>query len=170
MKRLLSLTVLLLLAATGLFAQGKKERQSPHETITGKNMKITYGRPYKKGREVFGKLVPYGQVWRTGADEATEITLDKDCLFGGKQLKAGTYSLFTIPGQTEWHIILNPELKQWGAFGYDKIKDKDALNTTVSAKALNKEVEEFTIVAEKDGIKMEWDKTSVFVPVKFFGE
>ena len=70
-------------------------------------MKVIYSRPQKKGRDVFGGLVAYGKVWRTGADEATEIKLMKDYKFGDKTVKAGTYSLFTIPGEKEWTIILN---------------------------------------------------------------
>ena len=161
-----------MLAATTLFAQGMdKKRASPHETISGNNMKITYGRPYKKGRVIFGdgktSLETYGKVWRTGADEATEITLEKDCVFAGKQVKAGTYVLFTIPGENEWGIILNSQLKQWGAFGYDKVKDKDVLNAKVPAKHLDKPVEQFTIIIDKSGFKMEWDNASVYVPVRF---
>lgn len=172
MTRLLSLTFVLLLAATSLFAQGKGNPASPHDTVKGNHITITYGRPYKKGRMIFGSeekkaLVPYGKVWRTGANEATEITVDKDCNFDGKKLKAGTYTLFTIPGEKEWTVILNTELKQWGAYGYDKVKDKDVLKATVAAKPINNMVEQFTISVVNNGIQMEWDQTSVFIPVKF---
>jgi DUF2911 family protein len=173
MKKLLALTFVLLLSATAIFAQHKTptNRASPHETISGNNMKVTYGRPYKKGRVIFGdgktSLETYGKVWRTGADEATEITLEKDCKFAGKPVKAGTYVLFTIPGKNEWGIILNGQLNQWGAFSYDKNKDKDVLHVTVPAKHLNTPVEQFTITIDKSGFKMEWDDASVYVPVKF---
>jgi len=174
MKKLLSIAFMLMFAATNLFAQGKmhqpkpnSERKSPHETITGNHMKITYGRPYKKGRDIFGALEAYGKVWRAGADEATEITVDKDCTFGGKSLKAGTYVLFATPNKTEWTIILNSKLGQWGAFDYDKNKDKDVLQVNVPAGSTKNVVEQWTITIKKDGLLMEWDKTSVFVPVKF---
>ena len=169
MKKLLTLSFLLAMAATSLFAQHKTptNRKSPHETITGKNIKVTYGRPYKKGRDIFGGLEAYGKVWRAGADEATEITIDKDCMFGGKQLKAGTYTLFVTPNKTEWTVILNGKLGQWGAFDYDKNKDQDVLQATVPVKHLDNVVEQFTITIKKDGLLMEWDKTGAFVPVKF---
>jgi len=169
MKNLLSLTLLLVMSASTLFAQdgAKKNRKSPHETINGKNISITYGRPYKKGRDIFGVLEPYGKVYRTGADEATEITLKKNCVFGGKQLKAGTYTLFTIPGKDEFGVILNSVLNQWGAFGYDKVKDKNVLNITVPVKHLDNPVEQLTFTIKDNGIQFEWDKTSIFIPVKF---
>lgn len=77
-------------------------------------MKIVYGRPLKNGRTIFGGIIPYDKVWRTGANEATEITFYKDVVFGGQAVKAGTYSLFTIPGKKEWTFILNKDLDIWG--------------------------------------------------------
>src|ERR1700753_151941 len=108
MKHVITLTMLLVFAVTATFAQNmsNEQRKSPHETISGKHIKITYGRPYKKGRDIFGGLESYGKVWRTGADEATEITIDKDCEFAGHQLKAGTYTLYTIPEKNQWTVIL----------------------------------------------------------------
>ncbi len=160
--------MLMLFAATTMFAQGMgdKKRASPHETVTGKNVKVTYGRPYKKGRDIFGGLEPWGEVWRLGADEATEITFDKDCMFAGKKVKAGTYVMFAKLDKNEWTIILNSQLKQWGSFGYEKVKDKDVLQATVPVKHLDKVVEQFTITPKDDGLMMEWDKTGVFVPMK----
>ena len=157
----------MMLAIGTLFAKDET-RVSKHTTVSVGNISITYGQPSKKGREIFGGLVPYGQVWRTGADEATEITFTKPCLFGGKQLEAGTYTLFTIPGKTEWTIILNKQLKQWGWFGYDKVKDQDRMKVTVPSKQTDDVVETFTITPRADGFLMEWDKTSVFVPAKAF--
>jgi len=169
MKKLLSLALLMLFATGTMFAQGMKDkkRASPHETVSGKNVKVTYGRPFKKGRDIFGGLEPWGEVWRLGADEATEITFDKDGMFGGKPIKAGTYTMFAKLGKTEWTIILNSELKQWGSFGYEKIKGKDVLQTTVPVKSLNNVVEQLTITPKDNGIMIEWDKTGVFVPMKF---
>ncbi len=167
MKKLSALVVLMLVAAATVFGQKDKDkpRESPKMEANGPNVHVTYGQPSKKGREIFGGLVPYGQVWRTGANEATEITFDKDGMFGGKPVKKGTYSLFTIPNKGEWEIILNSELKQWGAFGYDKIKSKDVLHVKVPAQATNKVVEKFTISVMSDGLMMEWDKTRVLVPM-----
>jgi hypothetical protein len=167
MKKLLAVVILVMVAATTLFAQDPEMRKSPHETVSGKYIKVTYGRPYKKGRDIFGGLEPYGKVWRTGADEATELTLEKDATFAGKKVKAGTYTLFTIPSKTEWTIILNSKTGQWGAFEYNQWKDRDLVQEHVPVKKLDKAVEQFTITPKPDGLLMEWDKTSVFVPVKF---
>ena len=172
MTKLFTLTLSMLLAATTMFAQEqKKAPASPHDTVKGKNMSITYGRPYKKGRVIFGdgktSLETYGKVWRTGANEATQVTVTRDCTFGGKKLKAGTYTMFTIPNEKEWTIILNSELKQWGAYGYDKVKDKDVLTTTVPSIHLNNTIEQFTININDEGLDMLWDQTEVKVPVKF---
>ncbi len=162
MKKLLSLSIIMLFSLSSIFA---KERVSPHTTVKGKNVSVTYGQPYKKGREIFGALEAYGKVWRTGADEATEITFDKNGTFGGQQVKAGTYSLFTIPGKDEWTIILNSQLKQWGAFEYDS--KKDVLRVTAKTKHLDKVVEQFTISLDNSMMKLDWDQTSVTVWLQF---
>ncbi len=174
MKKLFTLTALLILGASTIFAQGNAKKGNykgsggtAHEVIKGNNMTISYGRPLKKGREIFGGLVPYGQVWRTGADEATEITFDKPCVFNGVAIGSGTYTLFTIPGLKEWVIILNTDLHQWGAYGYDKVKDKNAVKEQVSVTTMSDVVEQFTITIKNDFIVLEWDKTRVEIPVKF---
>ncbi|HEX4849646.1 MAG TPA: DUF2911 domain-containing protein [Puia sp.] len=140
---------------------------SPHDTVQTKNIKVTYGRPYKKGRDIFGKLEPYGKVYRVGADEATTIQFDKDGTFAGKQVKAGTYTLFAIPNESKWTIILNSQLKQWGAFSYDKYKDKDVLHADVPVKNLSSPIEQLTIRFDGGNMVIEWDKTQVAVPVNF---
>ena len=141
---------------------------SPHDTVENKDIKVTYGRPYKKGRVVFGELEKYGKVWRTGADEATEITFKKDGKFGGQKVKAGTYTLFTIPNEKEWTIILNSQLKQWGAYSYEKNKEKDVLKFNVPSKKLDSVVEQNTIRLVKDkAVIIEWDQTQVSIPIDF---
>jgi Protein of unknown function (DUF2911) len=164
MRNLLSVLLIMLFAVGNLAA---KDRASEHATVKGKHISITYGRPNKKGRAIFGGLVPYGEVWRTGADEATEITIDQACTFGGKPLKPGTYTLFTKPTKGEWTIILNAKLGQWGAYEYDKVKNQDVLSTSVPSKHLDKEVDTFTITVKDDGLMLEWDQTGVMIPVKF---
>jgi hypothetical protein len=142
--------------------------KSPHDTVTAKNIKVTYGRPYKKGRDIFGKLEPYGKVYRVGADEATVITFAKDGTFGGKPVKAGSYTLFAIPNEKNWTIILNSQLGQWGAFKYDQFKDKDVLHVDVPVTTLSAPVEQLTIaVPGNKDLTIEWDKTKVSVPVSF---
>jgi Protein of unknown function (DUF2911) len=170
MKRPLSFALMMLLAISSVFAQNKN-RVSPHTTVNGNNFSITYGQPSVKGRVIFGTkeqhaLQPYGEVWRAGADEATEISIKKDCLFEGRKLAAGTYSLFVIPGKFEWTVILNSELKQWGSFNYEKIKDHDVIVAAVAAKRSDKIVETFTITPQGNGFKMEWEHMSASVDIK----
>ncbi|RMG72406.1 MAG: DUF2911 domain-containing protein, partial [Bacteroidetes bacterium] len=84
---------------------------------------INYGSPAAKGRTLWGDLVPYGAVWRTGANEATTFTVSQDVTIEGQTLPAGTYSLFTIPGESDWTIIFNKTAEQWGAYEYDEAAD-----------------------------------------------
>lgn len=162
MKKLGLLFVALLTMVSVSFAQ-----KSPKVTAESKNVKISYGQPSKRDRAVFGALVPYNEVWRAGANEATEITFAKDGTFGGKAVKAGTYSLFVIPTEKEWTIILNSELKQWGSYGYDKIKAKNVAEVKVAVKSLGAVVEALTYTTDDTNVTISWDKTSVSVPVKF---
>ena len=133
-------------------------------------LKIVYGQPSKKGREIFGKLVPYGEVWRTGANEATEITITRDVIVNGKTLKAGTYALFTIPGKDRWTIIFNNDIGSWGAYNYNMKADE--LRVEVPAETLTDAAyESFTILIvpknEKADISLVWDKTKVTLPIQF---
>ena len=139
---------------------------SSHDTVSTKNLTVTYGRPTMKGREIFGKLEPYGKVYRMGADEATTVTFDKDATFGGKPIKAGTYAMFGIPGEKQWTIILNSQPKQWG-LAHDKNKDKDVLQVDVPVETLSTPVEKLTISVSGKGLTFEWEKTKIFVPIKF---
>ena len=162
MKKLL----LLSLVAVSAIVTSCKAQESPKASAKGKDVSVNYGQPSKKGREIFGKLVPFGQVWRAGANEATEITFAKDNKFGGQAIKAGTYSLFVNPSATEWTIILNSELKQWGSFGYEKIKAKDVLNVKVPVKKLDAVVEKLTYrFSDKNALIIEWDQTQVTIPI-----
>ncbi len=127
------------------------------------NAKVIYSRPYKNERVIFGELVPYGKVWRTGADEATEVTFYNDVMFGGKAVKAGTYAMFTIPNKDSWDIILNNNLHQWGAFTYD---DKmDVIRVKATPKMMDNAVENFSIIFDDKNMILAWDKTMVAVPV-----
>ncbi|WP_116770615.1 DUF2911 domain-containing protein [Maribacter litoralis] len=134
--------------------------------VSEKAVRIIYGRPQLKGRSM-DELAPTGKVWRTGANEAPEITFYKDVNFGGKDIKAGTYSLFTIPGEEEWTIILNKNLNQWGSYFYDE--SADVARVTVPNGSDSASLEEFSIAFKdaKDGtsLVMGWDKTRVAVPI-----
>lgn len=132
--------------------------------------KIVYGQPYKRGREIFGELEPYGEVWRTGANEATEMTITKPILFNKNKIEAGTYSLFSIPRQNRWTIILNDSLGQWGAFDYNQAYD--LLRTDVPVQKDEQVTETFTIqfteiVGDSSAIVMRWDTTKVKIPISF---
>ncbi|HDZ06604.1 hypothetical protein LCGC14_0319500 [marine sediment metagenome] len=134
--------------------------------VSEKAVRIIYGRPQLKGRSM-EELAPTGKVWRTGANEAPEITFYKDVKFGGKDVKAGTYSLFTIPGADEWTVILNKNLNQWGSYFYDEASDVARVTVPNGSDAAS--LEEFSI-AFKDvnggaQLVMGWDKTRVAVPI-----
>lgn len=122
------LTVLILATATTAFAQQiRTPRPSPQASLTQAlgltDMTIKYSRPGVRGRTIWGDLVPYGSVWRTGANEATTISFSDDVTVNGQKLPRGTYSLHTIPGQNEWTIIFNSVADQWGSYSYDPSKD-----------------------------------------------
>ncbi|NNE76175.1 MAG: DUF2911 domain-containing protein [Pricia sp.] len=134
---------------------------------SNKAIRVIYSRPQLKGRSM-AELAPTGKVWRTGANEATEITFYSDVSFGGKNIPAGDYSLFTIPGENEWTVILNKNLNQWGAYSYDE--SADVARIDVPAKSDSESLEPFSIAFEEaDGgvhMVMGWDKTRVAVPIE----
>ncbi|HEY0144056.1 MAG TPA: DUF2911 domain-containing protein [Thermoanaerobaculia bacterium] len=125
-KTVLSLAVALI-ATSAIAQQVKTPRPSPTATFTQTvgvtDITVKYSRPGVKGRTVFGDLVPWDKVWRTGANEATTITFTDDVKINGQDLKKGTYSLHTIPGRDQWSIIFNTVADQWGSYSYDPTKD-----------------------------------------------
>jgi hypothetical protein len=164
MKNLLTLILSLFVLATS--AQEQKKLLSPKASSENEHIKITYGQPSKRGRVIFGGLVPLDSVWRTGANEATEITFKHDAIFGGKKVKAGTYTLFTIPSKEYWEVILNKQLGQWGAYEYEKYRRRNVLRTKVPVYELEEELEKFTITVKMESISFEWDRTGAAVPYK----
>ncbi|MEX0313595.1 MAG: DUF2911 domain-containing protein [Allomuricauda sp.] len=133
--------------------------------VSDKSARIIYSRPQLKGRSL-SELAPAGKVWRTGANEASEITFYKDATVGGKAVKAGTYSLFTIPGDNEWTVILNSNLNQWGAYSYDS--DADVARVTAKASSNGESLEAFSIAFTDDGdMVMGWGTTRVSLPITF---
>jgi hypothetical protein len=135
-------------------------RDTTRATVGGAALWIDYGRPAKRGRVIFGELVPYGQVWRTGANAATQVRTDKDLRFGDVTVPAGSYSLFTIPGPAEWTLIVNSETGQTGT---SRKPERDLHRIPMKVSALSHPVERFTIgVAPEAGggvLYMEWDTT-----------
>jgi hypothetical protein len=153
-------------------SRAEKERASPHAEVTasvgGKKITITYGRPYKKGREIFGGLVPWDQVWRLGADEATTLTTDGDITLGTLKVPKGSYALFLIPSQKKsWQLIVNKNPKQWGAYNYDAKDDLGRTEMHVGSGA--EPVEQLTLSIEPNGkkatFKIAWNDLLASAPI-----
>ena len=169
-----SLLLFLLIPKLSSAQEAIKPRTSPFTMVNVRYkdtyLKISYSQPHKRERFIFGGLVPYGQVWRTGANEATEITITRDILINNTPLKAGTYSLFTIPEKDSWTIIINSDLGLWGAYNYN-VK-MDVLRFSVPSQILQGAVyEPFTISIDQKNDKAEiilaWDSVQVRIPVQF---
>jgi hypothetical protein len=139
----------------------KKDRQSPPIA------RVIYSRPHKRDRVIFGQLVPYGKVWRTGANESAEITLYQDTSVGGTTVKAGTYTLFTIPQKDKWTLIFSNKLHQWGAYGHDK--SHEVARVEASVEKASAPIENFSITFDMTGTQgkmyLGWDDTVAVVPM-----
>jgi hypothetical protein len=141
--------------------------QSVQQDFGLSSIKLTYSRPNVKGRKIFGTLIPFGQVWRTGANAPSKLTFADDVMLEGKLVPAGEYALYSIPGKDEWTIILSKNTKLWGAMGYQETDD--LVRVEVKPVALNTPVESFSIsfervIANSCELQLIWDKT--VVPVK----
>jgi len=163
MKRITFLMLALVTTFSSLLAQ----RPSPEATATGTigaaKVKIVYSQPSARGRKIMGDLVPFGKVWRTGANDVTAIEFDKPVKIEGKDLAAGKYSLFSIPGENEWVIIINKDYKS----SYDEYKQSnDVLRVTAKSTKSKDFVETFTISVGKDEIQLKWENTVVAFKVK----
>jgi hypothetical protein len=170
MKQILYFTRSLIFAALLMpcVSNAQKTIASPRDSVTGKigdaKVSINYGSPSVKGREIWGKLVPYGKVWRSGANEATTFTTDKPLLIEGKELPAGEYAFFTLPGEKKWTVIFNKVAKQWGAFEYsDK---EDALRVEVSPKKADKENERLVYKISDNKVSLLWEQLEVPLTAK----
>ncbi len=132
--------------------------------VSDKQVKIVYSRPQLKGRDL-SKLAPNGKQWRTGANEAAEITFYKDMNVAGTHVKAGTYTLSTIPGETEWTLIFSSDLNVWGSYFYNK--DNDVARITAPATTSDKSLEAFSIVFDDDGtMHLGWGTARIAVTMK----
>jgi len=149
------------------FGQGgaiPSPRDSVSGTVAGAHIKIWYGSPSVKGREIYGKLEPWNKVYRAGANEATQFTTDKDIKVEGQTLPKGTYGFFVIPMENgKWTVIFNKTAKQWGAFNYDQKQDQ--LRVTVTTKTIPNQ-ERMVYKLNPSGFSMDWATTSVPVSVK----
>lgn len=133
--------------------------------------RIIYSRPQKNGREVFGDLIDFGEIWRLGANEATELELYKDCKLGNAKIKKGRYSIYAIPNTGKWTIIVNKETDTWGAFKYDA--SKDVARIDVNAEVQTESAEDFSMYFEKGVnsatvlLNIFWDHYKVAIPFVF---
>jgi hypothetical protein len=127
--------------------------------------RLIYSRPQKKEREIFGQEVKYNEVWRLGANEATELELFKNATIGGKSVPKGRYTLYCIPTETKWTIIVSKDNYTWGSFSYKS--DKDVARIDVPVQKNNETTEALTMYFEKDGLNILWDNLKVAVPVSF---
>lgn len=166
-KFLMSIAVIGAFISTDVLAQDSKPL-SPKETVKGtmgaSAVEIIYCRPSARGRKMLGEKEKFGSVWRTGANDATSIEFSKAVKIEGKDLAAGKYALFTIPGEKEWTIIFNKNFNQMGAYEYSE--DQDVLRVTVPAGKTAAFVETFTIGVEKDKVSLQWENTAVAFKVK----
>ncbi len=161
-----------LLANNGI-AQGiKTPAASPTQTIKQEfalsYIEITYSRPSMKGRDIFGDLVPFGKPWRTGANNATKITFGEDVKVGGVAVKAGSYALYTIPGESEWEIILNKGTGNWGIMGYNAAEDVakfkvNPVDVGFSTETFSMQIG--NIANNSADIVLWWDRTAVIFNV-----
>ena len=169
-------SVVLLVSAVVIAAQAaqqdKSKRPSPpgtaEVTLKGKKITIDYSRPYLKGRHVGQELAPYGKIWRTGANEATALTTEVDLNIGGTRVPAGKYTLWTLPSEGTWKLIVNTQTGQWGT-NYDESQDLARID--MQKTALPQSVEQFTISFEKKdentaNLNLDWENIRVWVAVK----
>ncbi|MDR6302023.1 DUF2911 domain-containing protein [Mesonia maritima] len=176
MKQFLSLLFICIFTSTAVSAQDFSDLdKSPMEVAIIRNTdhspmaRIIYSSPRKKGREIFGGLVPYGEIWRTGANEATEITFYNDMRIAGNKIPSGTYTLYTIPNEEEWTIILNKNINIWGTINNYK-KEQDLVRIKAPARSAAATIENFSVAFQPTengtNLLMGWDDTFVEVPFK----
>jgi hypothetical protein len=172
MKKLLLLLSVVFLVALDAQAQIKAPQPSPtgkiSQTVGLTDISVEYSRPSMKARKVFGGLVSYNEIWRTGANASTKVTFSENVKVGGNELKKGTYALYTIPTEREWTVIFHKNLDHWGADDYKQ--EEDACRFTVKPMALTQNVESFTMSIDNlkntgCDIVLSWEKTAVAIPV-----
>jgi Protein of unknown function (DUF2911) len=169
MKKIISILILSVLINANIFAQTIKT-PAPSTTQTIKqdfalsSIEIVYSRPNMKGRSIFGDLVPFGKPWRTGANNATKITFGEDVKVGGMPVKAGSYALYTIPGQSEWEVIINKGIGNWGVFGYNAADDVAKFKVSPIDVGFATETFSMQIGNVKDNsadVMLWWDRTAI---------
>jgi hypothetical protein len=165
MRKSVFIALSLFIASLAFAQEGKKPlspKQQASYTANGKKITVDYSAPSKRGRAIFGELVPYGQVWRTGANAATTLTTEADLMIGSLHVPAGKYTLYTIPAEKEWTLIVNKQTGQWGT-DYDEKQDLGRVKLQL-APALKAPVETFAIGIDKT-LSFTWDTTKAWIPV-----
>lgn len=147
-------------------------RVSPYDStlvrIGGATAKVCYGRPSAKGRTIFGGLVPYGELWRTGANEPTIIHLPVEARIAGMEVEPGSYSIYTIPGREEWTVMVNRSTSQWGHESRytPEVQAQEVGRARVPASRTEAPVETFTIRSADSDLILEWENTRVRIPIE----
>ena len=167
-KRIALFALLTFLSATACFAQKPSPAASASCDLGGgKNIKTDYSSPRMKGRKIYGDLVPFGQVWRTGANEATTFVASSDVVVGGKAVPAGSYTIFTVPTADKWTLIINKKTGEWG-IPY-KYESDELARVDMKVSKLPSPLENFTISYEKSGngctMHLDWDTTRASVDI-----
>jgi len=174
--KILSIALLLILVKL-FYDRYATKAYSPEDTVVYQDesldLEVFYNRPYKKDRKIFGGLVPYGEVWRTGANEATTFSTNEDLMIDGSMLEAGKYTLWTIPMENSWKVIFNSKMYPWGINLDNKPyrePEYDVLVIEIPTEKIQETLEQFSIYFEKDhdfvDLTFSWDRTKVSVPIK----
>lgn len=167
---LLSLTVLTFFTAQAQLTTPQPSPAASVSQVVGlTDVEVTYSKPGMKDRVVFGELVPFGKIWRTGANKATSVSFSTDVTIGGAEVKAGTYSLFTIPNKEEWTIMLNSETELWGAGDYDAAKEvaKFMIKPSTTKDAYETFTIDFSHLKGANGhLNLRWENTLVAIPIE----
>jgi len=167
MKKLILATTMILATVGFAAAQQKKAPASPpaeaSTTIAGKAVSIKYSSPSKKERKIFGGLVPYGQVWRAGANSATSLHTDADLMIGTLSVPKGDYTLYVLPAEKDWTLIVNKQTGQWGT---EYSESSDLGRTKMTVKPTSAPAESFKIMLEGNALTMVWDNVVATVPLK----
>lgn len=162
------MTTYLLLFVVSFFSNAQEKKKSPAESvkgnINGSEISINYGAPSVRGRVIWGDLVPYGKIWRAGANEATTFETSKDITIAGKKLPAGKYSFFVIPEKDQATVIFNKDTKLWGDNGYKE--SGDVLRVNVKTLTKPESTEKLTYTIGKADVSLDWDKARIYLPVQ----
>jgi hypothetical protein len=172
------LIIVAVLGIVGYFGMDYMKKQtkkaSPEQLIVydqnGTKLEVFYCSPFKKDRTIFGELVPYNEVWRTGANEPTTFSTSSQIKFGDQELAPGTYTMWTIPQPTQWTIIMNSKMYDWGVGfgGVSREPEFDVLKINVPVQDLNEPVEQLTMeFIYHVNLSIAWDKTKVMVPIQY---